>query len=480
MIVYRQFRTKIFNCSPTMSLIRRVAIIGGGPAGLAAAKALMLEPSKFSIDLFERRDKLGGLWYYHGDKATVLPSVPSTDPNGSEVLLENGYKNRFFSSMYNHLETNLIDRMMEYKDVPFEPRSLAFISRSEVHDYLLKYADTIPEGVNYRLKTNVLEVSKSKGIWSIQSESVEGEAQPEEHYDAIIVANGHTELPFIPNTPGLSEWNRQAPGTITHARYYKDATEFRDKTVLIIGNYASGVDLATQIGTTAKSVYVSVKDESLLIEVDEPNVEYMKLVTSYDFADNRSAYTVDGRKVSGINTIIFCTGYLYTYPFLEKYLPGVTDGSWVPNVYKQIFNVEDPTLAFVGLPKFIVPMPLSESQSALIARVYSGRLQLPLAEARRQDYQKELAGRESGKSFHSLKPPQDYDYCNEIHDWIIREGLDTSGLVPIFWDSEKITDRQNAKEIKDARYIDVVKHARKLREEGQLFNMPAKAKPIEY
>lgn len=51
-------------------LYDRVAIIGGGPTGLAAVKALALEPVKFSkIDLFERRDRLGGLWYHQGDKS---------------------------------------------------------------------------------------------------------------------------------------------------------------------------------------------------------------------------------------------------------------------------------------------------------------------------------------------------------------------------------------------------------------------------
>lgn len=460
--------------------VRRVAVIGGGPAGLAAAKALMMEPANLSVDLYERRDKLGGLWYYHGDKSTVLAPVPSTDPNGCEILLENGYKNRFFSAMYNHLETNLIDRMMEFKDVPFEPQTLAFVSRSEIHDYLLKYSQTIPQGVNFRMSTNVLEVCKKESIWTVQSESIDGEINAEEQYDAVVVANGHTELPFIPDTPGLSEWNSNAPGFVTHAKYYKDACEFKDKTVLVVGNYASGVDLATQIGTVANHVYVSVKDQSKLVEFDQSNIEYLKLVTSYDFNDDRSAYTVDGKRASGIDTIIFATGYLYTFPFLEKYLPGVTDGTWVPNVFKQIFNVDDPTLAFVGLPKFNVPMPFSESQSAIVARVFSGRLVLPDAETRKQGFKRELAERQSGKPFHSFRPPADYEYCNEMHDWIVREGLEKEGLVPVYWGLEKITDRQKAKEIKDARYIDVMNHAKMLREEGRTFEMPVRAKSIDY
>lgn len=464
-----------------MTLIRRIAIIGGGAAGLAAAKALKLEPVQFDIDLYEKRDQLGGLWYYSGDKSKVLPKVPSIDPHGTEELLpDGGYENRFLSAMYNHLETNLIDRMMEYKDVPFEPRSLSFISRSEVHDYLLKYAKTIPQGVNYRLSTNVLDVFKKDNIWTVKSESVLGIENADEEYDAVIVANGHWDTPYIPDTPGLAEWNVEAPGTVTHAKYYKDSSDYKDKNVLIIGNYASGVDLATQIGTTANHVYVSGKDKSQLIEIEQSNIEYLKLVTSYNHAESRSAYTVDGQVVSNIDTIIFCTGYLYSYPFLKNYLPNITDGDWVSNVYKQIFNVDDITLSFIDLPKFAVPMPLSESQSAIVARVYSGRLTLPSTEDRRKDYEEEVTDRGAGQSFHAMKPPLDYLYCNELYDWIVQEKLDDTGLVPIYWGEEKIIDREKAKDIKDIRYLEVVEHAQRLRREGRPFSLPGKAAPVSY
>lgn len=461
-----------------MSLIRKVAIIGGGPAGLAAAKALMLEPVKFSIDLYDRRDKLGGLWYYSSDKTQVHPPIPSVDPNGVETGEGASFEHKYVSAMYNHLETNLIDRMMEYKDVPFEPRSLAFITRSEVHDYLLKYASTIPNGVNYRLGTNVLDVWKQDQTWTVKSET--SGSSSSETYDAVVVANGHTNVPYIPDTPGLAHWNESAPGSISHARYYKDATDYQDKTVLIIGNYASGIDLATQIGTTAKQVYVGTKGESQLIEVDQPNVEYLKLVTGYDFDNNRSISTEDGRVVSNIDHIIFCTGYLYSLPFLQNYLPNITDGGYVRDVYKQIFNVDDPTLSFIELPKFVVPMPLSESQSAVVARVYSGRLKLPSREERRAEYEQELREKGEGKSFHAMKPPLDYTYCNELYDWIKSEKLDETGLVPIYWGKDKIYDREVAKDIKDERYLAVVEHAKKLRERGQAFFLPEKAPAVNY
>lgn len=459
--------------------VSRIAIVGAGPAGLATAKALQLEPHDFQVDVYDRRAEIGGLWYFHGDKATVRPPVPSTDPNAEQIYLENGYENRFFSSMYDHLETNLIDRMMEYKDFEFQPRSLAFIPRSEVLLYLHNYADSIPSGVNYYLGSNVVEVTKKDKVWTLKSEKVDGSESHEKQYDAIVVANGHTEMPYIPDTPGIGEWNVKSPGSVSHARYFTNSEDYRDKNVLIVGNYASGVDLATQISVTASHVHVSVKDHSELVEVDLPNLEYVGLIEKYEYDHNRSAVTVDGTTIPDIDTIVFATGYLYTFKFLESHLPGITDGKRVQNIYRQIFNVDDPTLAFVGLPKFIVPMALSEAQAAYIARIYSGRLTLPGVAARRADYEAELAAKGDDKPFHYLKPPLDSQYCNNLHELVTSQGVGNEGLVPIFWGEQKIRDRAQAKEIKDVRYFQVAEHARKLRERGTGFFLPPKSAPIE-
>lgn len=42
--------------------IKRVAIIGGGPGGIAAARALRDEAAFETITVFERNDHTGGTW----------------------------------------------------------------------------------------------------------------------------------------------------------------------------------------------------------------------------------------------------------------------------------------------------------------------------------------------------------------------------------------------------------------------------------
>jgi ribulose 1,5-bisphosphate synthetase/thiazole synthase len=42
---------------------RTVAVIGAGPSGLSAVKALEEEKAFDTIRVFERRDRVGGTWY---------------------------------------------------------------------------------------------------------------------------------------------------------------------------------------------------------------------------------------------------------------------------------------------------------------------------------------------------------------------------------------------------------------------------------
>ncbi|GEQ69411.1 hypothetical protein JCM33374_g3083 [Metschnikowia sp. JCM 33374] len=455
-----------------MAVMKRIAIIGGGPAGLAAAKALALEPAQFTVDLFERRDNIGGVWLYRGDKSKVLPSVPSTDPNGREVLLPaGGFENRFFSSMYQYLETNLIDKLMEFSQVPFEPRTMNFIDRTEVLQYLERYAKTIPETVNVSLDTNVLDIDKKSGDskWTVITESVSSLDKTTRQYDAVVVANGHSELPYIPDTPGLTEWSARDPFSVTHSKYFVSSSGFKNDTVLIIGNYASGMDLATQISTTAKQVYVSTKDETVKPS-DYPYIEQVRLITKYDVS-TRSAYTIDGLVLSNIDRIVFCTGYLYTLPFLHNHAPQITDGTSVKDLYKQVFNVDDPSLSFIGLPKFVSPLPLCESQSAIVARALSGRITLPATSEMRSSYEEELKAKGGGKNFHSFKDC-DFTYCNELYDWVKQAGTEKEGLLPLFWDEQQISERSNVVNLKKERAEFIAKYAAKLRAEGREFKFP--------
>lgn len=45
----------------------RIAIIGGGVAGLVVARHMSTKPEEYSLTLFEQSDKIGGTWVYTDD-----------------------------------------------------------------------------------------------------------------------------------------------------------------------------------------------------------------------------------------------------------------------------------------------------------------------------------------------------------------------------------------------------------------------------
>lgn len=457
-----------------MVLFKRIAIIGGGPAGLAAAKALALEPASFSIDLFERRDNIGGLWYYGGDKTKVSPRIPSIDPDDKEILdPNNGFQNRFFSPMYDQLETNLVTRLMKYnkvRDSIFTPETKMYTRRENVLEYIHRYKDTIPSGVNFHFNRNITRLLKEKDEWLLEVEDSTSLDRETRTFDAVILANGHFEIPYIPDTPGIAEWAKADPKTVTHAKYFTDGAPFRDKNVVVVGGLSSGTDLATQISTVAKSVHVSIKGDPKDYELIREDLQVVPLITEYSHK-TKLAKTADGQVLEDIDSIVFCTGYLYSYPFLKQYLE-VTDGLQVKDIYAQIFNVDDPSLTFIALPKDVIPMPLSELQAAVVARVFSGRLKLACREERRAAYEKELKEKGSGKSFHSFKTPEDVEYYTKLYNWVNDAGLLDEGLAPSQWGEQRKIDRKNTKADKEVRIAMMLEHAAKLRKKHLVFKLP--------
>ncbi|ODQ63781.1 FAD/NAD(P)-binding domain-containing protein [Nadsonia fulvescens var. elongata DSM 6958] len=455
---------------------RRVAIIGGGPAGLAAAKALGLEPTKFErVDLFERKENIGGLWYYTGKTTEAYPPVPSVDPNVGDVFETSDHREKYFSPMYKNLETNIVSSVMEYHNFPFPKGTSTFPTRNEVFEYLENYSKTIPSDVNIKVNSNVLSLTKKDGVWEVVVENFATLEISKQYYDGIVLANGHFDVPYIPKVGGLKDWNEKKPGSITHAKYFDEAKLFDNQNVLIIGNSASGIDISTQLSIKAKKVYVSSRDKSQVADIINYEVTNIGMITKYDFDDDRSVTTVDGQRFNGIDSVIFCTGYLYSLPFLKSYLTGddaiITDGSKIHYLDKQIFYIPDPSLAFIAIPKFIIPMPLSESQAAVVARVFSGRLTLASETELRDEYSKEIEQKGNGSEFHFLKFPADVEYCRSLQSWVDENGLGKTGSQAPVWDEAKYKDREETADIKAKRLLKIVEHANKLRESGEDFRL---------
>ena len=99
--------------------------------------------------------------------------------------------------------------------------------------------------------------------------------------------------------------------------------------------------------------------------------------------------SIEGKKImfcdgseEVVDVIIQCTGYKTEFPLLPAEFRDVP----LTHNYKFIFNVEDPTLAFIGYVRPVVGaiVGLAEIQSRFVGKVFSGKCLLPPKDRRCQ------------------------------------------------------------------------------------------------
>ena len=412
--------------------VKSICIIGAGPSGLVAAKYFLAEHAFSHITIYEQRPRLGGLWNYSAspDEDGKRFSVPQTEDdatleNASILTGTNGELNSektkakaaFMSPVYDRLETNIPRELMGFSDLDWPEDCQLFPEHERVLDYIEEHAEDVKHLVQF--ETKVLDVSRTADEkWLVKTKKLESATVEERTFDAVLVANGHFNVPYVPNIKGMREWNAQHPGSIVHSMYYRKPEDYTGRKVVVVGNSASGVDIAAQIVTTCqKPLLQSQKSISQFTSGSTADITQKPEIIEY-IPDNQTLRFADGTVEKDVDAVVYCTGYFYSYPFLHSLEPPITTtGEHVENTFQHIFYRPHPTLAFAVLNQKVIPFPIAEAQAAVVARVWSGRLDLP-GEAEMLEWErKTLKETGGGRNFHLLKFPKDADYVNMLHDW---------------------------------------------------------------
>lgn len=91
-----------------------------------------------------------------------------------------------------------------------------------------------------------------------------------------------------------------------------------------------------------------------------------------EFAEN-SAVFEDGTIEENIDVVLFATGYIFTFPFLEESVRSLFDDN--RSLYKRVFppQLEKPTLAIVGLVQLTGSVMVgAEMQARWVTGVFAG------------------------------------------------------------------------------------------------------------
>lgn len=77
------------------------------------------------------------------------------------------------------------------------------------------------------------------------------------HHDLQIVASGHNHYPYVPDWKGTNLWLAGTDRQILHSIFYRQPDDYAGKTVLVVGDGASGRDIAQQVSPVALKVRVT-------------------------------------------------------------------------------------------------------------------------------------------------------------------------------------------------------------------------------
>jgi cation diffusion facilitator CzcD-associated flavoprotein CzcO len=209
-----------------MDLIERsghVAVIGAGPHGLSALKALL--QTGIPADGFDRADDLGGNWNFGAPTSRVYES------------------------------THLISSkpFTQFPDFPMPDDYPDYPSHRQVKAYFDSYADHFGLRDRITFNTAVVRLEAVGEQWDV---TVERAGRPTTlRYDGVVVANGHNWSPKMPAYPGQDAF----AGEILHSADYKGADQLRGRRVLVVGAGNTGCDIAVEAAQNAAATYHSTR-----------------------------------------------------------------------------------------------------------------------------------------------------------------------------------------------------------------------------
>lgn len=396
------------------SLSKYVCVIGAGPSGLVAARELRKEGH--SAVVLEQNHDVGGQWLYE-------PDVEGEDPLGRNNFL------KVHSSIYDSLRLISPREIMGFTDFPFlikkDRDGRRFPGHRELLLYLKDFCDWfgLREMIRFNTRVEYVGMLDSSAIgkdlkWVVRSKEKQTEKVVEEVFDAVVVATGHYSHPRLPSIKGMDSWKRKQ----MHSHIYRTPEPFRDEVVVVVGNSLSGQDLSMELVEVAKEVYLSAKtltiSEGLSKVISKHENLHLHPQIESLHEDGRVLF-IDGSWTIA-DSILYCTGYSYTFPFLDTKGIVVVDDDRVGPLYEHTFPPSlAPSLSFVGIPRKIIGFPFFESQAKWISQLLSGKRTLPSWEDMMQSinefyHSKDVAGVPK-RYTHDIG---EFEYCDRYGDHV--------------------------------------------------------------
>ncbi|EJD42264.1 FAD/NAD(P)-binding domain-containing protein [Auricularia subglabra TFB-10046 SS5] len=473
--------------------IRRVAVIGAGPAGLQ--HAAVLRENGFEVRLFERAPGPGGNWLTTAElpasavfpdrrieDGAFIPDIPKhlpkshiyrTNGDGGITLDERWREHWNPSPVWEHLTTNSPAVITKLPEVNYPPDHTWILSNKQIRRHVRQYAsykglhsdDEEARNISsYSTRVERLHKAKGAAQWTLTLRRLRWHGPTAiradwwtEQFDAVLVATGNYDSAHTPDIPGLPAWTGRFPRNIYHSREYRHPSSVQGKDVLIVGASVSAAEISRDIAPYVRSFSVSVRDRDRSgidarrsVRRLAANITRIPEIKSFPDVDGASSVRdarvtlVNGTVISGFDHIIFATGFRRSNPFLAGFHnstikddgrpevevePIITDGTTLRSLHWTGHYIPDPTLAFAVGR----PWTVGTHAALAVARTWSGKARLPNEARRWQQYQ----GPTRNSFFTGLFATLGHQsFARQLIVWLNNEALELGGRLVDQWPLE--------------------------------------------
>ncbi len=201
-----------------------ICVVGAGSSGLAAGKNL--REYGFEVDVIEREDEVGGNWNFGKDNSRVYQSTHTISSKP----------------------------FTQFPDFPMPDAFPDYPHHSEILEYLVHYKQHFGLHELIEFDTEVVAVEPCDGglFWDVTLALPTGEVETR-RYAGVVIANGHNWYPKIPQFAGHFD------GEVLHSAEYKGPEVLEGKRVLVVGAGNTGCDVAVEAGQHAAICYHSTR-----------------------------------------------------------------------------------------------------------------------------------------------------------------------------------------------------------------------------
>lgn len=418
------------NCPPsseTQVQHHDVTVVGAGWAGLTSCKHMLEEG--LTVVALEKREGIGGVWRYSEDPS-VVTVMKSTQTTSSATVIE-------------------------FSDFPMPHEMGSFPHHTDVLKYLHSYVEKFNLAPHIRCNSEVTNVEKTGNMWIVtcsdgtiytshalvmangpfQQPNRELENTTLKDFTGKIYHAGEIKAPSQEHrgqrllllgggetaSDICFEWADHVQFTywsIPRGQHF-----FRKYAKVVPWGQAQALDKASSRMMKAVAPYNQGKpglawickwttQGSLLAYQGHGIPEWKNDAEYFHFVINKNGRVLDkvdykqvvpkgaianckGKEVTfadgttqEFDLVIMSTGYDVRHEFLPDRYKNVR----MRNKYKFVFDVEDPSIAFVGFVRPIVGsiVGITELQARWVAKVFSKKVSLQPAEERRQEVEQDV------------------------------------------------------------------------------------------